>query len=91
MPDTKASGAPHYINTPQAAHYLGISGRTLEKHRTYGTGPVYRKLGGRIIYAVADLEIWATRGLRSSTSDPGTGTVHPARPLLDASAIAGGN
>ena len=91
MPDTKASGAPHYINTPQAAHYLGISGRTLEKHRTYGTGPVYRKLGGRIIYAVADLEIWATRGLRNSTSDPGTGTVHPARPRLDAGDIAGGN
>ena len=91
MPDTKASSAPHYINTPQAAHYLGISGRTLEKHRTYGTGPVYRKLGGRIIYAVADLEIWATRGLRNSTSDPGTGTVHPARPRLDAGDIAGGN
>lgn len=29
-----------FLRTDQAAAYLGLSGRTLEKHRTYGTGPV---------------------------------------------------
>jgi len=36
-----------YVRTPEAARFLGLSGRTLEKHRTYGTGPRYSKLGGR--------------------------------------------
>ena len=30
---------PRYLRTPEAARFLGLSGRTLEKHRTYGTGP----------------------------------------------------
>ena len=68
-----------YLRTPEAARVLGLSPRTLEKHRTYGTGPVYRKLGGRIVYAPEDLQAWANRGVRHSTSDPGTDTVHPAK------------
>lgn len=68
-----------YLRTPDAAHFLGLSSRTLEKHRTYGTGPTYRKLGGRIVYAIDDLEAWAAIGQRTSTSDPGAGVIHPAR------------
>jgi hypothetical protein len=34
---------------------LGLSARTLEKHRTYGTGPKYRKIGGRVVYEFEDL------------------------------------
>lgn len=67
------------LRTPDAALLLGLSARTLEKHRCYGTGPVYRKLGGRIVYAVDDLVSWADQGVRRSTSDTGTGTVHPAK------------
>ena len=55
------------------------SPRTLEKHRTYGTGPTYRKLGGRIVYAADDLKIWADRGVRHSTTDPGSDTIYPAK------------
>ncbi|MGY4345995.1 hypothetical protein ACVWXM_002462 [Bradyrhizobium sp. GM7.3] len=65
--------------TPEAARYLGLSGRTLEKHRTYGTGPTYRKIGGRVVYALDDLKAWADLGAKTSTSDPGKGTVLPAR------------
>jgi len=72
---------PRYLRTPDAARFLGLSGRTLEKHRTYGTGPTYRKLGGRIVYAIEDLQVWADRGTRHSTSDPGRDIVHPAKPL----------
>ncbi len=73
------SGAPRFVRTQQAAAYLGLSHRTLEKHRTYGTGPAYRKLGGRVVYAVEDLQAWADRGAKVSTTDPGAGTVHPAK------------
>ena len=30
---------------------------------------------GRVVYAVADLSAWADIGTRTSTSDPGAGTV----------------
>ena len=78
QPDASAQ-RPRYLKTPDAATHLGLSPRTLEKHRCYGTGPVYRRLGGRVVYAIDDLETWAALGTRRSTSDAGTGTVHPAR------------
>lgn len=70
---------PHYLVTTDAAAYLSLSSRTLEKHRVYGTGPIFYKLGGRVVYAIDDLEAWVKLGMRSSTSDPGTGAVHPAK------------
>ena len=80
MSSARPDTPPRYLRTPEAARFLGLSGRTLEKHRTYGTGPVYRKLGGRIVYALDDLQAWANRGTRLSTSDPGHDVVHPAKP-----------
>lgn len=59
-----------YVRTDEAALFLGLSPRTLEKHRPYGTGPIYRKLGGRVVYALEDLEAWADLGATRSTSDP---------------------
>lgn len=79
MVDSSNGLPPRLLRTQEAARYLGLSRRTLEKHRSYGTGPTYRKLGGRVVYALDDLNVWADRGLRRSTSDPGTGTVHPAK------------
>jgi predicted DNA-binding transcriptional regulator AlpA len=79
MPDPLAGFPPRYLRTPEAARFLGLSGRTLEKHRTYGTGPRYSKLGGRVVYQVDDLQAWVNRGAKASTSDPGTGTVLPAK------------
>ena len=79
MSDPNAGLPPRYLRTPEAARFLSLSGRTLEKHRTYGTGPAYRKLGGRVVYALEDLKAWADRGSKTSTSDPGAGTVLPAK------------
>ena len=70
---------PQYLRTPDAAVRLGLSARTLEKHRCFGTGPVYRKFGARVVYAIADLDAWAELGLRRSTSDPGKGICLPAK------------
>lgn len=65
---------------PEAAKHLRISMRTLAKHRCYGTGPIYRKNGGRIVYTLADLEAWSRRGQRSSTSDVFAIITSPAKP-----------
>ena len=79
MSDASLAISPRYLRTAEAARYLSLSPRTLEKHRTYGTGPAYRKIGGRVVYAAADLSAWADIGTRTSTSDPGAGTVLPAK------------
>ena len=79
MSDAPAGFPPRFLRTQEAARLLGLSARTLEKHRTYGTGPKYRKLGGRVIYAFEDLKAWADLGVKQSTSDPGRGHVLPAK------------
>ena len=84
MANPLAGLPPRLLRTQEAARFLGISIRTLEKHRTYGTGPTYRKVGGRVLYAVGDLEAWTKVGARRSTRDPNAGTVFPARPLTPA-------
>lgn len=50
-------GSP-YLNTAQAAHYLGLSPRTLEKMRADGVGPKYYRKGRSIRYLVRDLDGW---------------------------------
>ncbi|MER9316319.1 helix-turn-helix domain-containing protein [Mesorhizobium sp. M0659] len=80
---------PRFLRTKEAAHFLSLSSRTLEKHRTYGTGPAYRKLGGRVVYAIDDLQAWAERGAVTSTSDP-RGSVLPAKRQLPGPPIQAG-
>jgi predicted DNA-binding transcriptional regulator AlpA len=62
---------PRLLRTEEAARWLGLSARTLEKHRCTGGGPAYRKLGGRVVYMVDDLQAWVDAGTRRSTSRPG--------------------
>ncbi|MDK1492896.1 helix-turn-helix domain-containing protein [Sinorhizobium sp. 7-81] len=61
---------PRFVRTPEAAQLLDLSPRTLEKHRCEGTGPIYRKLGGRVVYSVADLQAWVEAAARKSTAHP---------------------
>ena len=68
-----------FLRTKEAARFIAVSPHTLEKHRIYGTGPQYSKIGGRIIYAVTDLGEWAERGARRAASDPGRTTIPPAK------------
>jgi predicted DNA-binding transcriptional regulator AlpA len=70
---------PRTLRTPEAARFLGLSGRTLEKNRSYGTGPRYSKLGGRVVYRLDDLQAWVERGAKTSTSDPGIAQVLAAK------------
>lgn len=91
MPEPAGGLPPRYLRTPEAARFLGLSHRTLEKHRTYGTGPAYRKIGGRVIYRLDDLQAWAEAGRQTSTSDAAAGRVSPAkRHAATAPAFSGG-
>lgn len=77
MADTTHNLPPRYLRTPEAARFLGLSGRTLEKHRYFGTGPAYRRIGGRVVYSVGDLQAWTDLGIKHSTSDPGQNDLLP--------------
>ena len=48
MTPRPAPRPPRYLRTPGAARFRGLAGRTLKKPRSYGPGPAYRKLGGRV-------------------------------------------
>ncbi|MDE2167223.1 MAG: helix-turn-helix domain-containing protein [Alphaproteobacteria bacterium] len=64
-----------YLRTVEAASFLGLSRRTLEKWRCVGGGPVYFKFGRVCLYQLSDLKAWADAGRRTSTSDPGGQTL----------------
>lgn len=75
MPEKTEKTWPSFVRTPEAARLLELSPRTLEKHRCDGTGPIYHKLGGRVVYAVADLHAWIRDCARRSTSEAASGLV----------------
>jgi excisionase family DNA binding protein len=62
-------GSP-FLNTDQAAHYVGLSRRTLEKMRTAGGGPRFRKHGRYVRYHIDDLDEWSAERVKTSTSEP---------------------
>ncbi|MBV6271946.1 helix-turn-helix domain-containing protein [Alcaligenaceae bacterium CGII-47] len=59
-----------YLTNDEAAEYLRLSPRTLEKQRVIGGGPKFRKFGRRVMYAVSDLDAWADARSYEATSDP---------------------
>jgi hypothetical protein len=63
-------GSP-FLNTLDAAKYLGLSPRTLEKMRLLGHGPRFRKHGRYVRYHINDLEQWSEGRRHQSTSDTG--------------------
>jgi predicted DNA-binding transcriptional regulator AlpA len=71
MPDVSDSTSRRVVGTPDAANYCGSSASTFEKLRLTGGGPVYSKLGRRVVYQIEDLDAWLTANRRLSTSDTG--------------------
>lgn len=60
-----------FIPSDDAAQWLGLSPRTLERFRLEGRGPAYFKFGRVVRYRRSTLLSWAEKQLRKSTSDPG--------------------
>ncbi len=61
-----------YLSTREAAAWLGLSPRTLDRYRVSGEGPAFHRFGSRVRYLAADLDDWAAARRRLSTSDDGT-------------------
>ena len=61
--------ATQVVNNSDAARHLGLSESTLNKLRLTGGGPIFLKLGRRVLYDFKDLEDWLGRHRRTSTSD----------------------
>jgi hypothetical protein len=59
-----------HFNQVQLARRWSISPRTLERWRWLGQGPQFLKIGGRVVYRVADVEAYEAEQLRSSTVQP---------------------
>lgn len=62
---SQAGGRP-YLNTQQAAHYLGIGWRKLMRLRVAGEGPVFRLHGRLIVYHPRDLDAWSQSTARKA-------------------------
>lgn len=60
-------GSP-FLNTSQAAFYIGLSVRTMEKMRAEGDGPRYRRHARFIRYHIDDLDLWSKSTSGHSTS-----------------------
>ncbi len=68
-----------FLNNAEAAAFLRLSPRTLEKRRMLGDGPRFRKVGRRVIYALDDLICWADARSFEATFDPDYGKPHPVQ------------
>ena len=73
------SQSARYLTNNEAAEFLRLSPRTLEKQRVIGGGPRFRKFGRRVMYAVTDLEAWADARSFEMTSDPEYAEQHTVR------------
>jgi hypothetical protein len=51
-------GGP-YLNTAQAAHFLGVSVRSLQHLRGRGEGPAPRRHARMVQYHIDDLQAWS--------------------------------
>ncbi len=62
--------ALEHINQVELSRRWRLSPRTLERWRWQGTGPHYLKVGGRIVYRLADVLAYEQLQLRRDTREP---------------------
>ena len=72
-PTARTRPEHEWLTTPEAAHFLRLSARTLERFRVEGTGPIYTKAGpgkrSRVLYHRDALIAWLTGAQHESTAD----------------------
>ena len=60
--------AENFLIAAEAAAILRIAKRTLDAHRSKGTGPRFRRHGDRIVYRLCDILAWS--GHRDARNAP---------------------
>lgn len=69
MPEQYEQSSQRLLRPADAARYLSLSMSTLAKMRGRGDGPVFLKLGHRIVvYKISDLSEWLETRKRTSTA-----------------------
>lgn len=53
------------------ARIFRVHPKFFSKLRVEGGGPIFLKIGSKVLYEQADVEAWKQRQKRTSTSDPG--------------------
>ena len=66
---TPEAKARRLHTTREAAAYLSVNFRTLEKWRQVGGGPSFRRLGSIVRYLESDLDEFIAAGERRNTSE----------------------
>ena len=64
-----------HLSTRELAERWNISRRTLDRWRWAGEGPRFLKLGGRVVYRIADIEAFEQQQLRTRTDLPANQTI----------------
>jgi hypothetical protein len=67
--DSQPTRIPIYLNNEEAAAFLRLSPRTLEKQRVVGGGPPFKKFGRRVLYDRHDLQEWAAKRTFDNTTE----------------------
>ena len=65
----ETTSGTRYLNTRDAAEFLGLSTHTMGRLRITGDGPPFYRFGGCVRYARAELKDWAAGQRRISISD----------------------
>ena len=66
---TASQSAETYFTEHEAAELLRLSRRTLQRWRQEGLGLPFRRFGGLVRYARSDIDAWAAKQSRLSTSE----------------------
>lgn len=56
-----------YLTTIQLAERWQMHKQSLADWRVRGKGPVFVKLGKKVLYALQDIELWEKENIKSST------------------------
>jgi hypothetical protein len=58
-----------HLNQIDLSRRWRVSPRTLERWRWMNEGPPYLKIGGRVLYRAADIEVFEAARLHASTTE----------------------
>ena len=70
--ETPTKSGASLVPANMAAQQLGLQAQTLASWRLKGRGPRHVKVGSRVMYRQADIDLWIESNVRSSTSDGGS-------------------
>ena len=88
-----AAAPPLAVSEAEAARLIGVSARTMVNWRASGTGPRAVRAGGRVLYAVTELQRWleaAADRAPAGVEQPAVQAISPPLPVMQAKSTVDG-